>query len=227
MSTILAVDSGGPMFSAALWSNDEVIQQKVVDKTPHSEHALPLVRQLLATVEMTLAQCDAFAFGAGPGRFSGLRLACGLAQTFAYASQRPLVATPSLAALAQANYGETETAAYAALPAHRGHLYLALCQQYDGRWHNSRPQLLEVGAVKINRRRQHCCGEGFMRYLSAAGTLNTTAPYPTAAAVATIAANMLMHEETTDVLAATPLYVRTQVAQTIAERQKSRKSKHQ
>ena len=63
MSVILAVESGGENFSAALHINGES-RQVMVDSTPHSQKALPIIQSLLAEAGITLAKCDAFAFGA-------------------------------------------------------------------------------------------------------------------------------------------------------------------
>ena len=56
-----------------------------VAANPYLDSAEALLGELLEKTAHPLESCDAFAFGAGPGRFSGLRLACGMIQGFAYA----------------------------------------------------------------------------------------------------------------------------------------------
>ena len=46
----------------------------------HSERLLPLIHTLLAEAGFTLRTLDGIAFGAGPGAFTGVRIACGVAQ---------------------------------------------------------------------------------------------------------------------------------------------------
>ena len=80
---ILAIETSTDYGSCALW-HDGVIDQRICPPgRPHSETLLPLVRALLADSGLVLAQLDAIAFGAGPGAFTGLRVACGVAQGLA------------------------------------------------------------------------------------------------------------------------------------------------
>jgi len=58
------------------------------------------LRELLAEAGLAVAQLDAVAFGAGPGAFTGLRLACGVAQGIALAADLGVAAIGSLQALA-------------------------------------------------------------------------------------------------------------------------------
>ncbi|MBE8158844.1 MAG: tRNA (adenosine(37)-N6)-threonylcarbamoyltransferase complex dimerization subunit type 1 TsaB [Betaproteobacteria bacterium] len=225
MSAVLAVEAGGESFSAALQIGGEVRQ--FFAAAPHSEHALPLVQKLLAEAEMSLADCDVFAFGAGPGKFSGLRLACGIAQAFAFACGRPCAAVDSLAALAEANFGGMAARAEAALPAHRGHMYAARCR-FDTRWKSSRPLLLVENNYTPGARSCNFCGLGFLRNpkllaINPAAKLSATAPEPNAAAVAKIAAIMFAEGETRPPTECHPVYIRRKIAQTAAERAKKTK----
>jgi len=66
----------------------------------HSEHLLSMIDEVLAARSTSLGECDAIAFGAGPGSFTGLRIACGVAQGLAYGIDRPVIPIGSLAAVA-------------------------------------------------------------------------------------------------------------------------------
>jgi tRNA threonylcarbamoyladenosine biosynthesis protein TsaB len=58
------------------------------------------VISLLHDCGVPLAGLDAIAFGAGPGAFTGLRLACGVAQGLAIGLGKPLIPVGTLEALA-------------------------------------------------------------------------------------------------------------------------------
>lgn len=66
----------------------------------HAEQVLPLAQRLLDQSGVKRDTLDAVAFGQGPGGFTGLRVACGVAQGMAYALGVPVVPVPTLQAIA-------------------------------------------------------------------------------------------------------------------------------
>ncbi|UHL66097.1 tRNA (adenosine(37)-N6)-threonylcarbamoyltransferase complex dimerization subunit type 1 TsaB [Paralcaligenes sp. KSB-10] len=66
----------------------------------HAERLLPMVDQLLLEAGIVRDQLSAIGFGQGPGGFTGLRVACGVAQGMAYALGLPVVPVGSLLAVA-------------------------------------------------------------------------------------------------------------------------------
>src|SRR5947208_15608431 len=76
----------------------------------NSERILPVVDAVLAEAGWRLADLDGIAFGAGPGAFTGVRIACSVAQGLALGAEIPVIAIPTLLALAQQawrEHGET------------------------------------------------------------------------------------------------------------------------
>ncbi|MGH8809473.1 MAG: tRNA (adenosine(37)-N6)-threonylcarbamoyltransferase complex dimerization subunit type 1 TsaB, partial [Noviherbaspirillum sp.] len=102
MPTILAIETSSELASAALLHNGRVIAREASGVHTHSQTILPMVQELLAQADISLAQCDAIAFGAGPGSFTGVRTACGVAQGLAFGADLPLVPVVTLQAMAQA-----------------------------------------------------------------------------------------------------------------------------
>src|SRR5216684_9314010 len=77
--------------SVALWAGGEIAALERRAGMRHSELALPMLERLLAAAGIGAGQLDAVAFGAGPGAFTGLRIACGLAQGLAFARGLPVI----------------------------------------------------------------------------------------------------------------------------------------
>jgi tRNA threonylcarbamoyladenosine biosynthesis protein TsaB len=100
LPTLLALDTATECCSVALLRAGHV-QVRVEDVgQSHSERLLPMVQALLAEASVSLDEIDALAFGAGPGSFTGLRIACGAAQGLAFGLDCPVLPIGNLRALA-------------------------------------------------------------------------------------------------------------------------------
>jgi tRNA threonylcarbamoyladenosine biosynthesis protein TsaB len=65
----------------------------------HSSHLLGMVEAVLDDAGRALADCDVLAFGAGPGSFTGLRVACAAAQGLAFGADLRVAAIGTLDAI--------------------------------------------------------------------------------------------------------------------------------
>lgn len=221
---LLALETATHRLSVALYCDGAVIERAENVANGGSERLLPWVSELLGDAGMTFSHLDGIAFGAGPGGFTGLRLACGVAQGLAFGLDLPVLGVPSLEALALCAHDLGADRVYACLDARMNEAYAAAYRFAGGLPEAvlvapvvASPESLPVppGAGWIG------CGDGFATYPEALrGHLDRVMPdlAPTAATVARLAAPRLARGEGVDAALAAPLYVRDKVALTTAER---------
>jgi tRNA threonylcarbamoyladenosine biosynthesis protein TsaB len=224
---LLAVETSTELCSAALLRGDELFVEETLAPNQHAERLAPMVRRLLARAGMDAGDLDAFAFGQGPGSFTGLRIACGMAQGLALGSGRPVVPVPSLVALAeQANASRVVTA----LDARMGETYLAAYSRMGGDWQAAiEPGLFPKSSLPaLPGRDWVATGSGFdsFDWLRAAYDAQVSTlingDLPRAGSVARVAARKLARGEGVSPEQAAPLYLRDKVALTTQERQAAR-----
>src|SRR5206468_623938 len=100
--TILAIDSSTELASVCVTDGVRFIERREDAGQRHSAILMDLIRSALEEAALKPADLDEVAFGAGPGSFTGLRIACGIAQGIAYGAAIPVRAVSSLMAVAQA-----------------------------------------------------------------------------------------------------------------------------
>lgn len=147
MPTILAIETSTELASVALLREGQVISRSSADVATHSQAVLPLVQQLLADAGLSIGQCDALAFGCGPGSFTGVRTACGIIQGLAFGAQLPVISVSTLMAMALACHErDGATDIVAVLDARMEEVYWA---QYrlEGDWHEIMPPALSSPAL--------------------------------------------------------------------------------
>lgn len=104
MKTILALDTSSESCSVALSHQGETYQQLEHAPRNHTKRILPMVQQLLSERSVTMSDLEAIAFGCGPGSFTGIRIAAGIAQGLAYGLGVPIYAISNLECLALQSY---------------------------------------------------------------------------------------------------------------------------
>ncbi len=126
---ILALETATEACSAALWLQDapnSCLQRYQYAPREHNHLILPMIESLLAEAGMVMTQFDAIAFGCGPGSFTGVRMAAGVAQGLAYGADLPVIPVSTLAALAQQACDENHhDLAYPCIDARMGEVYWA------------------------------------------------------------------------------------------------------
>jgi tRNA threonylcarbamoyladenosine biosynthesis protein TsaB len=101
---LLAFDSSTFACSIALQINDSIDSFHVVAPMQQTKLLLPQINEMLNRAQHRIQDLDAIILGAGPGSFTGIRLAASVAQGLAFAANIPVIPVSSLAATAQAAY---------------------------------------------------------------------------------------------------------------------------
>ncbi len=98
---MVALETSGPVGSVAVAVDGRVRARRYLEARGRHAAALPeALRQLLAEADATPAQVTGVAVGAGPGSFTGVRVAAAAANGFAHALGCPVHPVSSLAAAA-------------------------------------------------------------------------------------------------------------------------------
>lgn len=98
---ILALESSGLVASVAVMEDQKIIGEFTTNfKKTHSQTLLPMLDELIKTLDMELSDIDAIAVSKGPGSFTGLRIGSATAKGLGLALNKPLIPVPTVDALA-------------------------------------------------------------------------------------------------------------------------------
>ena len=225
-----SVDAAGqPTAEPRVWIRHE--QTGAVSST----RLLPAIRELFAEAGLALADCDAIAFGSGPGSFTGLRTATGVAQGLAFGLNLPVVPIGTLLVCAESARlrDPSATRVLAALDARMDEIYWA-----DYAWDDTQREWRTVQTASLDAPERLVLPDvPFTLAGNAAAAFGER--LPAAAAARSIDGEALPHAlplayaalrafragRTVPADQAAPEYVRDKVAQTTAERMADKAAK--
>lgn len=219
LMNLLALETSTDPGSVALWHDGRLLARSCPSGRSNSETLLPLAASVMREAGLGFADLAAIAFASGPGSFTGLRVACGVAQGLAFAHDLPLVAVGTLEAMALSSGGER---VIVALDARMGEVYCGFFERgsQQGEIGVYRPEAVPLPALPA----WLACGNGLAAYPL---LRERWSPFvdawqaelmPSAEAVARLAVARHERGERLDAADAVPLYVRDKVAKTVLER---------
>ncbi|MEM5331630.1 tRNA (adenosine(37)-N6)-threonylcarbamoyltransferase complex dimerization subunit type 1 TsaB [Paraburkholderia sp. JHI2823] len=201
-----------------------------------STRLLPAIGEVFAEAGLTLSDCDAIAFGAGPGSFTGLRTATGVAQGLAFGLDIPVVPVGTLLVCAESARlrNPAATRVLAALDARMDEAYWA-----DYAWDAAASDWRTVQAASLDSPERIVAPDepftlagnaatAFGARLTAAAAARTIdgEALPHAIPLAHVALRAYRAGRTKPADQAAPEYVRDKVAQTTAERLAAKAAAH-
>lgn len=220
---VLSLETSCEQASIALLCGQDVRSVALEGHSNHSERILQSIASLLADAGIAARDLSAVAFGCGPGAFTGLRLACGVAQGIAIGAGIGVIPVDSLAALAlQAGEGRV----LAATDARMGEVYFA---GFQVRGSEASPlfevRCMPAASMELGEGDWLGIGSAFRAYPDAfAAQLGEkfiridASKVPRAEEIARLAAPRVAAGESVLPEEAALLYVRDKVAYTTAER---------
>jgi tRNA threonylcarbamoyladenosine biosynthesis protein TsaB len=231
---LLSLDTSTEVLSLALQLGDKTFTNSQIAGNASSQLILPQIQVLLDTANVKLADLHGIAFGAGPGAFTGVRIACGVAQGLGFGANLPVVGVSTLLALAEAS-GEENV--IACLDARMGEIYHAGFQKQQNTWHETlktqviKPETSPALASASSQMMMHekawvGVGSGWAVYCETLSTIYAqnlskimADITPTAEAILRLAKPIFAAGLAKPASEAAPIYIRNRVALTSAERE--------
>lgn len=229
---LLAFDTSTEYLSLAIDKQGERFSYDVLAGQSHSQLILPQIQALLDQAGLQLSEIEGIAFGAGPGSFTGVRIAAGVAQGLGFGSHLPVAPIGTLLALAESTQVKTGiNKVIACLDARMGEVYHAAYEKVAGKWQVTmepglyKPQevpVLEgegwVGAGSGWKAYADQLSQGYAKQLSDAPLAIQPDVLPNASAILTLAAPVFLSGQAGPAHDAMPIYIRNRVALKTAER---------
>ena len=221
---LLALDTSTEFLSLALQLGNKHFTHTQLAGNASSTLILPQIQALLEEAKVKLSDLGGIAFGAGPGAFTGVRIACGVAQGLGFGANIPVVGVNTLLAVAQASGADK---VIVCLDARMGEIYHAAFEQINNEW-------VELSATKICKPEASPLlggswigvGSGWAAYgeiLSGVYAQNLTRIIseitPTAEAILKLATPTFAAGLAKPASEAAPIYIRNRVALTTIERE--------
>jgi tRNA threonylcarbamoyladenosine biosynthesis protein TsaB len=231
---LLAIETSSTLCSVALLEGSAVAEAEFDAGQTHSGLVLPMAMRLLEAHGLDISQIEGVAYGAGPGSFTGLRIACGVAQGLAAGTGVAVAPISTLEALAESAWQRGEELGFGAagviacIDARMNEVYHAAYRREGGAWKESSPPgLYALDAIPVLAGDWIGGGSGFEAHgavLRARQRLVAEIPAlrPRAGVVARLAAPRFARGDTVSVGEALPVYLRDKVALTKSERRHER-----
>jgi tRNA threonylcarbamoyladenosine biosynthesis protein TsaB len=226
---LLALDTSTEYLSLALKLGDKIFTHYQAAGSASSQLVLPQIQILLDSANIKLGDLDGIAFGAGPGAFTGVRIASGVAQGLGYGANLPVVGINTLNAVAEES-GQDKVVV--CLDARMGEIYHAALIKQNGVW-------LEISETKVCKPQVSPvlesndwvgAGGGWAAYKEVlmqiysnhlSQSVNNVLPdiTPTAEAILRLAQPVFEAGQAKPAMHAMPIYIRNRVALTTLERE--------
>jgi tRNA threonylcarbamoyladenosine biosynthesis protein TsaB len=123
---ILAADTSSMVAAVAVMDGTNLLGEYILNhKRTHSQKLMPMINEIMVSLELKPSDIDIYAASTGPGSFTGLRIGVTAIKSIAYAAGKPVISVPTLDALAY-NFPMTEMLVCPMMDARNSQVYTAV-----------------------------------------------------------------------------------------------------
>ena len=233
--TVLAVETATQACSVALiHQGQEYIRHEILPQK-HAHRVLEMVDEVISESRVSTTEIDLLAYGEGPGAFTGVRIASGVIQGLALGWDKPVLAVSSLLSMAESvlvdKYSDLDVNWCALLDARMKEIYLLAGTYQSGMklLSSNEPVLIsprDIGDYLDSSKTYVGIGDTQEEYPELNNLfVDWFSSLPRAVSIARLAQKKSIEAKSLDEMIPTPLYLRNQIADTIAERKLKKERK--
>lgn len=98
---VLGIDTSTLMTTCGVIDQERLLgEYSLSQDMSHSEKLVPMIKEVLDSLDLNVNDIDVFGVSIGPGSFTGLRIGIATVKAFAHLSNKPIVGVSTLEALA-------------------------------------------------------------------------------------------------------------------------------
>ncbi len=215
MAYILCLETSTTNCSVALVKDNDVIKliEDYDNKYSHAERLHVFIERLLKDSQVSLNDLSAVAVSMGPGSYTGLRIGVSAAKGLCYALNIPLLAIPTLQALALQVDPEPGSFVVSMIDARRMEVYAAVFSESHEQIRETRAEILSTESFSefLEKGKVYFVGNGVEKFSSICKNDNAIFiqnKLPSANEMATLGYHKFLNENFEDVSYFEPYYLK-------------------
>lgn len=141
---VLAIDTSTMIATCAVLDDENILgEYSLNQKMSHSENLVPMIKEVLDSLNLHVSDIDLYGVAVGPGSFTGLRIGIATVKAFAHVFNKPIIGVSTLEGLAfNLNFSGTIVPM---IDARRNRVYTGIYEWQDGHLINIvEPSIMEI-----------------------------------------------------------------------------------
>ncbi len=212
---ILAIETATKACSASIYKNGEMFTVFELAPQKHANLILSMVQTVLQQAGLQGEELNAIALSEGPGAFTGVRIAAGVVQGLAFGWDKPVISVSTLEALIWQAYEQTGLTAWiGCLDARMKEVYCQVGYVKEGVMVAEPARLVSLTEAEFILQGKNAIGDILQEYPDLVkNSIEWLEAYPTAEAIAKIAAQRMSQAVLLTDKIPVPVYLRNNIAE--------------